>query len=310
MEYENYMELYEAIYFFNRIYGCIDNKSPKLKYNEEIKRLGINESTYKAMIRILVVNDLLDYEGYCYKITNENKEKYQYILENIINKNKDNRYTQLFEKAINKFQFFFDMISESEYEIYSRYNFEITFKTGKKVVKHVDLDNKKVLELGRNSGGLGTAILTQYKDCIYTIVDTKIPCMVGYEINKSNNLNITFIEGNIFELSLSNKLYDYIIIMNLLHDYDDVKCIDILNNCIKHCNSRTKFLIIEDALMGEFEPKEAIMHGLRLSAECRGGKQRTIQELVNLFLNINYKLDKTVKLDTLHSMLVMGLCDD
>jgi len=94
--------------------------------------------------------------------------------------------------------------------------------------------------------------------------------------------------------------------MNLLHDFDDIKCLDILRSCTKHCDSNTKFLIIEDILMDEFEPKEAIMHGLRLSVECRGGKQRTIDELESVFLNINYKLEKTVKLNNVHTMLAMG----
>lgn len=306
MDYENYMELYEAVYFFNRINCCADNELPQLLNGEEIKRSGLNESIYKAIIRILVVNNLLDYDGSCFVITNENKEKHRYILDNIINKNQNKHYTEMFSKAVNEFEFLFDSISELEYEIYSRYNFHITFETGKEVAKYVNLANRKVLELGGNSGGLGTALLTKNKDCLYTVVDTKIPCIVGNEFNKSNKLNITFIEGNIFELMLSSGLYDYIILMNLLHDFDDMKCLNILHNCTKHHDSNTKFLIIEDILTGEFEPKEVIMHGLRLSVYCRGGRQRTIEELVGLFLNINYKLEKTIKLNNVHTMLVMG----
>ena len=108
---------------------------------------------------------------------------------------------------------------------------------------------------------------------------------------------------------LSSEIYDYIIIMNLLHDFDDTKCLNILKNCKKYCNSNTKFLIIEDILTAEFEPKEVVMHGLRLSVECRGGKQRTIEELESLFLRINYKLEKTIKINNVHTMLIMeALC--
>lgn len=306
MDYENYMELYEAVYFFNRINACFDNKSPKSISMEKIRKLGLDESIYNAIIRILVVNNLLDYDESGFVITNENKEKHRSILDNIINKNQNKHYTEMFNKAVNEFQFFFDSLSELEYEIYSRYNFQVTFKTGEEVVKYINLANKKVLELGGNSGGLGTALLAKNKDCLYTIVDTKIPCMVGNEFKKFNKLNIGFIEGNIFELTLSSELYDYIILMNLLHDFDDSKCLNVLRNCTKHCDSNTKFLIIEDILTGEFEPKEAIMHGLRLSVECRGGKQRAIEEFAGLFLNINYKLETTIKLNNIHTMLVMG----
>ena len=300
MDYIN--NIYEAVYLYNRINCCVDNKVPQLK---EVERLGINESIYKAIMRILVVNNLLDYDGSCFVMTNEHDKKHRYIL-NKINKKQKHNYNELFNKAVNEFQFFFDSISELEYEIYSRYNFPITFETGKEVVKYVDLANKKVLELGGNSGGLGTAILTKNKDCLYSVIDTKIPCMIGNEFKELNRINITFIEGNVFELMVSSEVYDYIIIMNLLHDFDDIKCLDILHNCTKHCDSNTKFLLIEDILTGEFEPKEVINHGLRLSVECRGGKQRTIEEFESLFSNINYELEKTIKLDNILTMLVMG----
>lgn len=296
--------------FFDRINCCVDNKIPQPINKEDLKILGLNESIYKSIIRILVANNLLDYDGSCFVITNENREKQRYILDNIINKNRNKHYTKMFSKAVNEFQFFFDSISELEYDIYSRYNFPVTFEIGKEAAKYVNLANRKVLELGGNSGGLGTALLTKNNNCSYTIVDTKIPCAVGNEFKKSNEVDITFIEGNVFGLMLSSGLYDYIIIMNLLHDFDDIKCLNILRNCTKHSDSNTKFLIIEDILTDEFEPKEVIMHGLRLSVECRGGKQRTIEELISLFLNINYKLEKTIKLNNIHTMLIMGFCDD
>ena len=305
MDYENYMELYEAVYCFNKISYCVDNKVPRLIDQEELKKLGISESIYKAIIRILVVNHLLHYDGNCFIMTDENIKRHQYILNHIINEDSNKRYIEFFNKAFNESQFFFHSISELEYEIYSRCNFPITFKIGKDVVKHVNLGSKKVLELGGNSGGLGTVLLSKHKDCIYTVVDTKIPCIVGNEFKELNKLNITFIEGNIFQLMLSDEIYDYIILMNLLHDFDDIKCLNILNNCIKYCDGNTKFLIIEDVLSGEFEPKEVIMHGLRLAVECRYGKQRTLEELESLFLNINYKLEKATKLDNLHTMLIM-----
>lgn len=306
MDYENYIELYEAIYFFDRINGDVDYDLPQLKNKEDVKKLGFSESIYHAMMRILVVNNLLDYDGSCFVMTKAHREKYHDILDNIIYKDPNKHYTGLYNKARNESQFFFDSISESEYDIYSRCNFPMTLATGKKVAQHINLANKKVLELGGNSGGLGTALITENKNCDYTVVDTKIPCRVGNEYKELNELDMTFIEGNIFDLSLSSATYDYVIIMNLLHDFDDIKCLDVLRNCIKHCDSHTKFLIIEDVLTSEFEPKEVIMHGLRLSAECRGGKQRTQSELDSLFGHVNYKVEKTIKLDSIHTMLVMG----
>ena len=163
-----------------------------------------------------------------------------------------------------------------------------------------------MLELGGNSGGLGTALVTAHKECLYTVVDTKIPCRVGNEYKQINELDIKFVEGNVFELMLPNAIYDYIIMMNLLHDFDDVKCLNILRNCTKHRDRNTKFLIVEDILTSEFDPKEIIMHGLRLSAECRGGRQRTSETLAHLFSSINYGIEKSVKINNIHTMLIMA----
>jgi len=311
MDYENYMELYEAVYFFDRINCCAGSKIPRLSDRDEIAKTGVNENIYRAVVRILAVNRLLDYDGSRFVMTSENKEKHRYILDNIIGKNQNNKYADMFDKAADESRYFFECISELEYEIYSRYNFHLTFETGKEAAKHIDLADKKALELGGNSGGLGTALLSKYRDCLYTIVDTKIPCMVGKEFAGANKVNITFIENSIentgFDLALSGEPYDYIIMMNLLHDFDDAKCADILRNCAKYCKNGAKFVIIEDVLTGDFEPKEVIMHGLRLAVECGGGRQRTTQELAGLFSSIGYRPEKAVKIDDVHTMLVMGV---
>lgn len=75
-------------------------------------------------MRILVVTDMLDCNGSNFVITNENKEKHRHILNDIINESKNNHYTEIFNKAMNTFEFFFDSISEIEYDVYSRYNFQ------------------------------------------------------------------------------------------------------------------------------------------------------------------------------------------
>ncbi len=160
MDYEDYIELYEAVYFVNRIINSIGNKSNKLSYSEKIRKLGITESVYNAVMRILVVNDFIDYDGTDFILTDEHEERQKYIFDSLINKSQEQRYIDMFNKAIIENHFFFDSISEIEYEIYSRCNFPVTFKIGEELSKHINLDNKKVLELGGNSGGLASALLT------------------------------------------------------------------------------------------------------------------------------------------------------
>ncbi len=305
MDYENYIELYEAIYFFDKLKLSNEKNTLDISNNDIIKKTGLNESIYISMLRILVVNDLLEFDGNNFYLTEENVERQKHILDNIINKDPNKQYLDLFEKATNDSQFFFENITEHEYEIYSRYNFGITYKTGNEVKKHLDLNNKKVLELGGNSGGLASALVKDNENCLYTILDRKIPCRVGKEFSKLNENDINFIEGNAFNLLLEKENYDYILMMNLLHDFDDAKCLRILENCKKYCNEETKFIIIEDILTNEFEPKEVVMHGLRLSVECRGGKQRKVNEFESIFSSINYKVINTLDISNVHKMIVL-----
>ncbi|GAB6109460.1 methyltransferase [Fusibacter bizertensis] len=306
MNYENYIELYEAVYLFYRFNKSVGRKLPKLLSPDEIISSGVDDSIYHALLKILVVNKLLKHDGVSFKMTQGNQKKIQHILENIIKKDPHKQYTIFYDKAINASHYFFDQISESEYDVYSRCDFDVTFNIGKIVAKHLDLANQKVLELGGNSGGLGTALVLENENCHYTIVDTKIPCKVGNEFKQLNDVNLTFAVDNIFELMLPIERNDYIVLMNILHDFDDESCLSILQNCIKHSDKNTKFLIIEDVLTSSFEPKNLIMHGLRLSVECRGGRQRTSDELTQLFSNIDYGFESTVKIDSIHSMMVMG----
>ena len=188
MDYENHIEIYEAVYFFNRIACLVGENMPLQLSKQDIDRLGITQSVYKAAVRILAVNNLLDYDETRFVLETKATEKHRHILERIIDKNP--HYIEMFNKALNPSQFFFDCLSSSEYEVYSRYNFRITYNTGKKVVEHINLSGKKILEIGGNSGGLGAAILMENKDCTYTVVDTSIPCKVGEEFNKSKGLDI------------------------------------------------------------------------------------------------------------------------
>jgi len=304
MDYDNYIELYEAVYLFGKLNDICNFKLPINIKRENFKK--INESVFKALMRIMVVNDLLCYDDKNFVMKSEHNEKYKFILNDVISVDLNKQYPEMLEKATNKSQFFFDFISKEEYEIYSRVNFQMTLNLGKKIIEYIDLNNKKILELGGNSGGLATAILSEYKDSKYTVVDSKIPCQIGNEYKGYNDIDINFVENDIFKLNLPTESYDYIIAMNLLHDFNDLKCMEILNNCIKYSNKNTKIVIIEDILFDEFEPKEVVMHGLRLSVECNGGKQRTIKEFKSLFENINYKLEDTTKISDIHTMLVIS----
>ncbi|WP_276951663.1 methyltransferase [Acetatifactor muris] len=297
--------LAEAVYFFQKFISCVNNDEPLKLSTQAFRELKINESIYKATMRILVVNNMIDFDGKCYVMTSEHSKNHKCILEDLDSKNQIKKYEALYTRTVDESGFFFDRISELEYEIYSRCNFSVTYERGKEIAGYLDLTNKTILELGGNSGGLGAAFLSRYEDCSYFILDTRIPCEIGNEFKELYGTDVTFIEGNVFEMEVPSQNYDYILMMNLLHDFDDERCCEILKNCLKYCSPHTKFVIIEDILTNEYEPKEVILHGLRLSIECMGGKQRTIEEFKEMFSGINYTLEEVIRLNEIHTMLVI-----
>ena len=304
MDYIDYLA--EAIYFFHRFICHVDNQETLRLNTRAFTELKISEGIYKATMRILVVNDMIDFDGERYVLTGEHRKKHKHILEDIDSKNQLKQYEDLYARAVEEPGFFFDRISDLEYEIYSRCNYSITYESGKEIVKYVDLTNKAALELGGNSGGLGAAFVSRYQDCSYDVLDTRIPCEIGKEFNALYDTDVSFIEGDVFKMEAPRQNYDYILMANLLHDFDDVRCCEILKNCIPYCDPHTKFIIIEDILTSEYEPKEVIMHGLRLSIECMGGRQRTIEEFKEMFLGIHYEPEEIKRLNEIHTMLIMG----
>lgn len=304
MDYINYLA--EAVYFFQKFICHVQHEGVLQLSTQAFRELKINESIYKATMRILVVSNMIDFDGKCYVLTDEHSKKHKRILEDLNSSNQIKKYEDLYAKSVEAPGFFFDRINDLEYEIYSRCNFSITYESGKEIAKYLDFTDKTVLELGGNSGGLGAAFLSRYEDCSYFVLDTRIPCKIGKEFKALYGTSVSFIEGNVFELEVPSQNYDYILMMNLLHDFDDVRCCEILKNCMKYCSSHTKFVIIEDILKNDYEPKEVILHGLRLAIECMGGKQRTIEEFKEMFLGINYMLEEVIRINEIHTMLVMG----
>ncbi|WMM26538.1 methyltransferase [Tissierella sp. MB52-C2] len=94
---------------------------------------------------------------------------------------------------------FFDYISDIEYEIYSRYNYPISFDIGHTLSKICDFEDLNILDIGGNSGGLANAILMANPNCEVTVVDKSIPCNIGEEYKEFNDVSsIRFVKGDFF----------------------------------------------------------------------------------------------------------------
>ena len=161
------------------------------------------------------------------------------------------------------------------------------------------------MDLGGNSGGLATAIAQKHPDSTIVVVDSKIPCEIGFEFKDINQINnIDFLEFDFFKLNLPSIDFDYIILSNILHDFDNKNCKKLIQICQKHSNVGTKLLLIEDILINEFEPQEALLHGLRLATNVKGGRQRTIAEISELLDEFGYNVDNSIPLNDVQRLLV------
>jgi 2-polyprenyl-3-methyl-5-hydroxy-6-metoxy-1,4-benzoquinol methylase len=295
--------LYEAIYIFDKY--C---EFKNVNENNYIIISNLPANILNATLRILASQKLIFLKDNSYFATQESVLKINNLVLKMENEKFISNHTRkLFEKITQKCKgVFFENISNIEYEIYSRCNFSYSFNIGSSLVKIWDFGCADILDIGGNSGGLATAISQQNPDCEITIVDKCIPCNIGEEFKEFNQVNnIIFIKEDLFLLNL-NKCYDFIILSNILHDYNDMDCRRILNVCRKHSNLDTKILIVEDILDNEIEPSCVVEHGLRISINTIEGQQRTVSQLNDLMNEISFSMNKKETINDIQSAIVYG----
>jgi ubiquinone/menaquinone biosynthesis C-methylase UbiE len=79
----------------------------------------------------------------------------------------------------------------------------------------------------------------------------------------------------------------------VLHDWDDERCIAILQNCQRACAPGGRFLIIEMVTPGPNEPSFAKMLDMQMLA-LAGGRERTEPEYAALLDRAGYRLNRLV----------------
>ena len=296
-------ELREAIYFAAEICGGFRSERVILRQEEAVRR-GLTAEVYRAVSRILTACVLAEHtDGVCV-IDGDGLERCAEILRSIVSSLESEACAQMYGKAAGETRFFFDRLGDIEYEVYSRVNYSVSYEMGVHAAQYLDLTGQRVLELGGNSGGMGAALVSRYAGCDYTVVDTHIPCSVGRELAEDSGVIINFAEGDVFDLRLPGGEYGYIVMANLLHDFDDDKCGRILRQLSPYCGENTRIVVIEDVLLSDTEPHETVMHGLRLAVECRGGGQRTFAALEVLFGGIGFAREGAARIGEVHSMAI------
>ncbi len=150
---------------------------------------------------------------------------------------------------------------------------------------------KNIIDIGGGQGFLLTAILLKYKHLKGTVFD--LPPVVNnskqffekYGVAERANA----IGGSFFEtIPAGGDLY---ILKSILHDWDDEKCLNILNNICKVITPDAKLLIMEVVLKEDNEPSFGKMTDLLMMIGMNG-RERTKAEFDSLLKRSGFKLKK------------------
>lgn len=305
MNYYRTLEFYEALYLFTQIRKLSEPLDKTLKRVE----IEMGSNIKKALLKVLVTSGYLrrDQELYVYAPLAEALE--QQTLESTNYKIQLSHLQHLYLCAVDIQYNFFGDLSHLESEIYALHNFEVTYKVGQLAAQFLDLSCANILEIGGNSGGFANGVTQMHSQATYTIVDSSIPCRIGRMHQKQSSHQLNFIEGDVFDLSLSlpKQQFDYLILMNFLHDYNDENVHTIISHLSVYTHKETKIVVIEDILSAYNEPKEVVMQGLRLAIACKGATQRTKEEMSTCFASSNYSLERSHRLNTFQTMLIYSL---
>ncbi|WP_250228417.1 methyltransferase [Anaeropeptidivorans aminofermentans] len=184
---------------------------------------------------------------------------------------------------------FFQGLSSSELLLYHSCNYEVSYGYGRNISRIFDFTGKKIADIGGSSGGLLSAVMESFTGASSYVFDLPEACERGKELSR----NIHYIECDFFKDSPKGK-YDCVILSNILHDYDDEKCICILNNMADILKDCENIFIYEDILFENGkEPVEALLYGFRLSVNFRGARQRTVGELSVLLRKSGINMELT-----------------
>ncbi len=111
-------------------------------------------------------------------------------------------------------------------------------------------------------------------------------------LEKSNMTNrCSFMETDFFQAIQVHA--DVYVLSRVLHDWMDPQAIQILQNVAREMEDNSKLVIIEEVIREPDEPNamRSYMNDIQMWVFC-DGKERTLQEFTDLFLQAGLKLDR------------------
>ena len=200
-------------------------------------------------------------------------------------KNGNESFSKIFDKP------YFDFLEENPpyrklSKEMSRY-YTVDYST---LIRHLDLSDEIVCDIGGGSGELIKIIKSAYPN-INTIIADKF-------VNSEKDIKIDFfksfkIQSNVFLLS------------RVLHDWSDAKALIILENIAKNMNHSSTLYLFETIVPLNVKVDKGITLSFHL-LNFVGGYERTFNDFKILLDSVNLKIDDIYEEENLISLIKVG----
>lgn len=158
---------------------------------------------------------------------------------------------------------------------------------------------KRLIDIGGGTGALCEMILELNPNLEVCLLDKPGVIQEAKIKNETKTLKIKHVQGDFFHLPKSE--YDAVILSRVLHDWEDSKIVQILEEVRNILSTGGHLFIIERLPIGT---REMSLVNLDL-AVTTGGTERTLEEYSKLLSDINYKLVQNISLENGFHVLVI-----
>ncbi len=160
---------------------------------------------------------------------------------------------------------------------------------------------KKVIDIGGGHGSLLAHILKKHPKVSGVLFDLPDVVKNASEIDNSFNDRCEKVGGSFFDSV--PKGGDIYIMQQIIHDWDDEKCIRILSNCREAMTDDGRLLVV-DAVIKKGNGRDMNKFiDLQMLLLTDGGKERTEQEFNQLFQKAGLKMSKIIPTASMFSII-------
>lgn len=264
----------------------------------------------KTLIHALISFKLIDLENNNYKLTNsgllftdKSKDRLKYAclnwsgvhmsawqnLDYTIRTNKPS-FNQIFGKT------FWEYLNENAVELdhYHKAMYEYARDDYATIGQHIDFSkHQSIMDVGGGYGACISSIRKSYPDLKCYLFD--LPKV----IEKANVQNVEKIEGNFFmEIP---KVAEALILSRVIHDWDDKKATQIIQNCFNALPDNGTIYIIENC--SDKIDNDLSLLSLNMAVMCNSF-ERSSDEYRHIITGVGFRFIKDLRLNDLQTVLI------